>query len=447
MASLKLSSSSLSIFLLFSFVFSAVLSDVDQSQFVEEIRSDVRDDSSSLKIEFDQLKAKIQILETRLDESNQNLKTKDEKIAQLDVVIKEKSDKVASLQSQIEFERKKGTSDAEERYAKAHARATELQKRVEELKKEMEEQNKEKLVLEDRAKDSQKRIDDLSLKLEKLQKINDEQKSRIRKTERALQAAEEEMMKAKLEATSRSRELTEVHGAWFPPWLLDHILRSWSFVEAEWNEHGKPVLEILIQKGLEKKGRAENWAAPHVETIKTKVVPAVKEQWVTVIEYVEPHVQLVTAKTVEAFEASKTAVKPHIIKVHELADPYYQEVKKASKPYIDQVATVAKPHVEKARTVLKPYTKKALHVYGKFLESATVYHQQVQDTVHEKLKQHEVTKALATKELVWFAASALLALPVILLSRICSAMFCKKSKKPSKNVQARRKGKRGHSDK
>ncbi|KAH9623746.1 hypothetical protein KSS87_021226 [Heliosperma pusillum] len=422
MADFNLSSSFLSIFLIFSLILSVVLSESDQSQFIEEVRSQVADDSSSIKIEFDQLKSKIELLETRLDKSNQNLKTKDEKIAQLEGVIQEKLNTVASLQSQIEDAQKKGTSDAEERVGKAHARATELQKQVEKLKNEIENQNKEKKALEIRADESQKRLEDMSSKLEKLQKINDEQKSRIRKTERALQVAEEEMMKAKLEATSRSRELMEVHGAWFPPWLLDHILRSWSYVEGQWGEHGKPVMETLIQKSLEKKGQAENWAAPHIETIKTVRTP-MKEQWVVVTEYVEPHVQSLTSKTVEAFEASKTAVKPHIVKVHELADPYYQEVKRASKPYIDQVATVAKPHVEKARTVLKPYTKKALHVYGKFLESATVYHNQVQAAVHEKLEQHEVTKALATKELVWFVASAVLALPVILLSRICSAMF------------------------
>lgn len=55
-----------------------------------------------------------------------------------------------------------------------------------------------------------------------------------------------------------------------------------------------------------------------------KLVPAVKEQWVMVTEYVEPHIQTLTAKSAEAFEASRDAVKPHIIKVQDLADPYYQ---------------------------------------------------------------------------------------------------------------------------
>ncbi|XP_021729265.1 227 kDa spindle- and centromere-associated protein-like isoform X1 [Chenopodium quinoa] len=437
----------LSILLLFSLLFSCGIADSGNSELIEEVRSD---DSSALKLEFDQLKSKIQLLETRLDESNVNLKKKDEKISELEVVIQEKSDVVASLQSEIENAQKKGTSDAEERVGKAHARASELQKQVDKLKKEIEGQKKEKEALETRAIESENKISELSSKLDKLQKINDEQKSRIRKTERALQVAEEEMMKAKSEATTRTKELMEVHDAWLPPWFLDHALRSWSFIKVEWNEHGKPVMEVLVQKTLEKKDKAEKWAEPHIENIKTKWVPFVKEQWVMATEFVEPHIQTLTAKSAEAFEASKNSVKPHITKAQELADPYYQEVKKVSKPYIDHVATVAKPHVEKARTALKPYTMKAVHVYGKFLESATTYHQQVQSAVHEKMQQHEVTRHLATKELVWFLASALLVLPVIFLSKICSAMFCKKSVKPARNTQAhhaRRKNKRGHSDK
>ena len=54
----------------------------------------------------------------------------------------------------------------------------------------------------------------------------------------------------------------------------------------------------------------EKWAEPHVETIKTKWVPAVQEKWSLVKTSAEPHVQLLTSKTVEYYEASKKAITP-----------------------------------------------------------------------------------------------------------------------------------------
>ncbi|KAK6158644.1 hypothetical protein DH2020_005958 [Rehmannia glutinosa] len=378
--------------------------------------------------------------ESHIKEKTREIKDKDEVIATKDKIIKEKSDSIVSLESEITslqksfISQKKDKSDAAEQVGKAHARTGELEKQVEKLRKDIDVKNKEKQLLEARATEAEKKASELSSKFDSLQKVIDDQKAKIRKTERALQIAEEEMMKAKFEATSKIKELMEfesvwgsipmdylcsrglqydwllggvmvtglsfgrlVHGAWLPPWLAFHF-----------NNY--------------QKAQAEEWASPHVETVKTKWVPAIKEQWVVITTNVEPHVQTLTTKTVEIYEVSKNAVTPHIIKVQELADPYFQELRKFSEPYIDQVATAARPHVDKLHTALKPYTQEAVHAYGKFLESATTYHYQVQDLVHEKLKSHELTKPLATKELVWFSVSAVpLSLALSFKRSICSS--------------------------
>ncbi|KAI3453946.1 hypothetical protein Pfo_010609 [Paulownia fortunei] len=399
---------------------------------------------------LEQLKSKIHSLEYHIEEKTQETKDKDVVIAAKEKIIKEKSDSIVSLESEIASLQKKGNLDAAEQVGKAHARTGELEKQAETLKKDLAVKIKEKEQLEARITEAEKRASELNSKVDNLQKIIDDQKTKLHKTERALQIAEEEMMKAKFEAISKTKELMEVHGAWCPPWLAVHLIHYQSLLEKNWKVHGKPALELLIQKAIEKKAQAEEWAAPHVETMKTKWVPAIKEQWVVITSNVEPHVQTLTTKTIEIYEASKNAVTPHIIKVVELVDPYFQELRKVSKPYIDHVATASRPHVDTLRAALKPYTQEAVHAYGKFLESATTYHLQIQDTVQEKLKSHELTKPLATKELVWFSASALLALPIIFLMKICSAVFRKKAQKPIRNGNAnpsRRKVKRGNVDK
>ncbi|RDX71726.1 hypothetical protein CR513_48877, partial [Mucuna pruriens] len=408
-------------------------------------------DNSAFKIELDNLSSKIQSLESEVSDKSEEVKKKDEIIAEKEKIIQDKSIAIKSLQDEIASLQEKGTLDAEEQVGKAHARAGELQKQVDKLKRELESQNEDKVNWETRVLELEKKIDDLNSKLEDIQKINEEQKTKIRITERALKVAEEEMVKAKLEATAIEKELRETHGAWLPPWLAVHCSHSKSFVETHWNKHGKPVLEKFNQKALQKKAQAGKWAEPHVEVIKTKWIPAVKEQWSVVRTNAEPHVQLLTTKTVEVYGASKNAIAPHLSTAKEFVDPYYQEVKKFSKPYIDQIAIATKPHVHKVQVVLKPYTKEVVHAYGKFLESATTYHSQVQATVQETLKKHELTRPLATKELEWFAASALLALPIILVARVFSAAFgSKKVNKPARNGNshhARRKSKRGHPDK
>lgn len=64
-----------------------------------------------------------------------------------------------------------------------------------------------------------------------------------------------------------------------------------------------------------------------------KWIPAVKEQWSTVKMSAEPHVQLLTTKTVEVYKASKDLVTPHINMIQEVVDPYYQVYVMLLHPY------------------------------------------------------------------------------------------------------------------
>ncbi|XP_059637549.1 uncharacterized protein LOC132279550 isoform X2 [Cornus florida] len=409
-------------------------------------KSEISD--SSLKIELDQLNSKITFLESSIDERSRELKSNDEMIKQMEKIIHEKSATIAILHSEIQS--LQGSLDAKEQIDKAHVRAVELEKQIDKLEKEIERQNQKKDVLEARANVAEKKILEVNSKIENLQRINDEQKSRIRKTERALRLAEEEMMKAKLEATSFSKDLIEVREAWLPPWLAVHLVHCQSFIATQWKEHGRPALDVMVRKALEKKDQVQKWAEPHIQTVKTKWIPIIKEHWLTFVTNIEPHVQLLSARTIEVYHASKNSIEPHVVKVQEMVDPYIQEAKKFTKPYVDQVATVTKPHVNKARVTLKPYTKKVLRTYRKFMKTASIYHSQVQGTIHESLENNEFTRPVASKELSWFMASALMSLPVLFLFKLSSNIFSKKPKKRTRNSHtshARRRPKRVHPDK
>ncbi|KAF8653732.1 hypothetical protein HU200_061844 [Digitaria exilis] len=387
--------------------------------------------------------------ESGIAERSQELKNKDVGIAKLEKAIEEKSQNIASLQAEIASLQAKGSIAAEEQAGKANARAVELEKQIEKLKTDIEAQSSQRTALEARANDAEKKVEELTAKLNSIQKESDERKRKIKKTERALKVAEEELMRLQLEASAKAKQLTEVHGAWLPPWLAAQYAHYVEVVSGHWSQHGKPTMQNFLQKASEKSAQAKKWAEPHIETAKTKWVP-VKEKLVVLKKNAEPYIQKVSTRSVELYKTSRDAVAPHVVKAKEFAHPYYQEAKKFSKPYIDQVAEITKPHVERVRTALKPYTKRVVRAYGSFLESATTYHRQAQAAILDYLHQHEITRSLATKELVWFLASALLALPVFFIYRLLIDTFCTKKPKRSRGGNGNhghKRHKRRHTDK
>ncbi|XP_031500166.1 uncharacterized protein LOC116264213 [Nymphaea colorata] len=444
-------------FLLLLFVFSVrALADAGTQDEVEveevaEIASPFNcKPSPEVEKELESLRLKIAAIESDVGERARELKIKNDKILELEKVIQEKSNKFASLQDEIDSLQRKGATDAEEQVGKAHARAIELENQITILKSKIDLQNRQQQAAELRASDAEKRTKELSAKVGNLQKAIEEQKNEIRRLEKALKLSEEKMLKAQRHAESKATELSEVKSAWLPHWLAVHSAQFQSVAAKHWNAHGKPAWDIATQRALEATAKVQDWSKPYIEEINSKWVPVLQEKWVTLCTTVKPHVQTVTTKTVEVYEQSKTVITPHIVKTKEMADPYLKEAKKFAKPYVDQVATVAKPHVDKARLALKPHTEKAVHLYGEFLKSATTYHHQVQSSVRRTLKQHELTRTLATNELVWFMASALLALPILLAYRFYCFLFCKKAQATARSGNSshtHRRPKRRHADK
>ncbi|TQD81810.1 hypothetical protein C1H46_032640 [Malus baccata] len=294
---------------------------------------------SSLALQLQQLKSRVSLLESSIDDKNCELRKKDESIKLMEKVIQEKSNSIALLQSAIESVQGSEPLDVVELGDKPHVQAGGLEKQ--------------------------------------LQKVNDEQKTGIQKTEHDLQVAEEEIVKEKFGISSISEDLTEVHGGWLPHTFGVHVDYFQTYIVTYWNELGRPAFNLGIEKALKMKARGEGWTEIIVERIRTNWIPRLKKQSLEFKAYLEPNIRLVTAKTVDVYRSSKSSIGTLVFKAQNMADPYIQEAKKYTEPYIDRVAMVTKPHLDKLHIALKPYTKKVLNAYRKVITTTTFLHHEV----------------------------------------------------------------------
>ncbi|CAN6547469.1 unnamed protein product [Malus baccata var. baccata] len=360
------------------------------SDFAQEVAD------SSLALQLQQLKSRVSLLESSIDDKNCELRKKDESIKLMEKVIQEKSNSIALLQSAIESVQVRGSEplDVVELGDKPHVQAGGLEKQC-------------NLIAN---------LISLSIHFQ-LQKVNDEHKTGIQKTEHDLQVAE--YIKIKF------------------------TILPITYIVTYWNELGRPAFNLGIEKALKMKACGEGWTEIIVERIRTNWIPRLKKQSLEFKAYLEPNIRLVTAKTVDVYRSSKSSIGTLVFKAQNMADPYIQEAKKYTEPYIDRVAMVTKPHLDKLHIALKPYTQKVLNAYGKVITTTTFLHHEVK----EILKNNELTQPVASMELAWFAATALLALPAVFLFKLYSAALGKKTKKRSHSSYAnhtRRRLKRAH---
>ncbi|KAI5659424.1 hypothetical protein M9H77_28217 [Catharanthus roseus] len=309
--------------LFYTLISSTELSDTVVSGEVTGAVSEVETSDASLRVQLDQLKSKISLLESKIDETKrmQELTSKEQTIKELEMIIEEKSNSLTSLQSQMLL-----IKDEASLKAKAHAHAIELEEQINNIRKEIEAQNKKKDGLEASTTIAEKKIQDLSSKLENLQRKNDEQKSQILNTRRALEVAEEELVRAKLEASSIPKQLIEVQeDAWIPPWLAVHVDYFQSLVMSNWNKHVRPALDVTKEKALEKKCEFQKWLRPRIDTFKSERIPIIREQWSTFVNNFALHLQSLTDIAVDKYRASWVSVELHVVRLKEEWVPIIRE--------------------------------------------------------------------------------------------------------------------------
>ncbi|KAJ7515391.1 hypothetical protein O6H91_22G011900 [Diphasiastrum complanatum] len=208
-----------------------------------------------------------------------------------------------------------------------------------------------------------------------------------------------------------------------------------AFISKEWREHGKPVVTFLSEKVYQISGAAQ-------ETVKEKWLPAAKQHWEDAVLVIGPHIEMVKVKVGEewgehgepvvtflshkAYQISVSA-QPHLETVKELvrekAGPYVDKTAVFAQPYVDKASVFAQPYVQSTRSFYGPFFEKAHSVYQILSKLTTTYHLRLQTSLQESIKKYECLAALASKELIWFLASALLLLPVLGIFLVFSSTF------------------------
>ncbi|GJX70694.1 hypothetical protein Tco_0307865 [Tanacetum coccineum] len=139
------------------------------------------------------------------DEERNNVK--DQQVSER--TINETANTITSLQSKVASFDAKGSLDTNEEIKKDHTRVHELEKQVEKLSMELQLKNNFREALETTSKDLEKKMLDLNPTLHDPQKVAVDQKKKHYKTKYALKIDDEEVKKAKFEATTKIRKLAK----------------------------------------------------------------------------------------------------------------------------------------------------------------------------------------------------------------------------------------------
>ncbi|EFJ34446.1 hypothetical protein SELMODRAFT_405791 [Selaginella moellendorffii] len=330
----------------------------------------------------------------------------------------EKSKKIVSLESEVDSLQKRASGDLEKKIQSLEAKAEELSK-VEQLEGNLKKSRENAQKLQDKLELSEAKVHELTTKLAQAEKSSTHLRKKTRDAEEARKIAENLLLKAKSEAAAKAQELYKVYEAWLPPWVAGRLAQIQSTSAVYWTLYGEPVFKKAAEHASRHATTAKEWAQPHVDTLKKALLR---------VRTGSTNGKVLASKVSEAYNVH---LSPHFVKANEQLMPRIKSLRKQLRPHVDKAAAYVRPYYEKSQEYAAPHIEKVQQVSKEALSSAVNYHNKMQNSVRGLLLKHEV----ASKELVWFLAMAILVLPAAVAMHLVLSTFSgsKKVKKPSRS--------------
>eukprot|EP00252_Welwitschia_mirabilis_P005940 TRINITY_DN1652_c0_g1_i5.p1 TRINITY_DN1652_c0_g1~~TRINITY_DN1652_c0_g1_i5.p1 ORF type:complete len:245 (+),score=66.14 TRINITY_DN1652_c0_g1_i5:136-870(+) len=212
------------------------------------IHTETTPDNSHLLKELEDLKSTKSNLELAIQEKTAALRQKEKLLEEKQILINGNKEKMLSLEKEIASLKNKGTGDLEAETLKARAHVADLQKQVEKLEKSLKEKQQKEISLKTQIEKYERDAKEFSAKFEKLQKVVEEQKTRMQTSEIALKNAEKKIKRFQEEASLKHEELMKVHNAWLPKWLQDNLSKYQALTLTYWEKHGRPAVLLVSKK-------------------------------------------------------------------------------------------------------------------------------------------------------------------------------------------------------
>lgn len=320
-------------------------------------------------------------------------------------ILKRKDRKIKTLEEELQsYQNAKNTANADlaAKLVAATKENTDLNLQVSQLKDELESIKAENFAYWKRAERD-----------EKTRKLIDIEKQKILENVNQI--------KIKLKNTFQSA------GSWLHPWLATEAAMLHSLATSRWASHGAPLVERVQRLETVKAAQTHKFSKlymqKHMLNFSRNVRPVVCSQWKKVKSTVLPEYHEVKKLTSQHVTSCKKYLSPYLSKMQETLEPYMQTVGKKGQPYVERAASFLSPHFDKANVIAGPYVKRVNDHYQFVVTQSSTLHEQLQDSVKETMSKHEMLSLWATKELIWYLSSALLALPVVAFLLVFSSVL------------------------